>query len=569
MDIGKNVGALNGLFNGDSNQALRLSINSVRKPQFDANSINGGHDGGGWWIDGVLKTDDELKHYVDKAEPFSVLPDYRNPGSYTGGEYKVNMMVRDGQWHRVVDPTGGVALDINTTLSSQFEKKHDTDAEDSYAHWWTTVTLLDDNSVYWFYLELRKFDFDPDLNGLDPDRLVLKYFKEAPGGPDPDTDPYVQDKYGETINSIRILARVKITSGVIAIWQYHLHNIKDCQTTPDAVAYGTEIISDDPDTLEAYIATLDYQTNDEDDNKRKNCLQDYQAAEQMLISDDIMEFDGDRGIAYYDLVKEDGIKKIKKQYSRLDTHNAAEHLDSGYSLEVVPSSHFSQLYHFYSPSGGTDVETLTDFSTLKFDSAAGTTTLLGRHIRADGKPKLHYIEFKNMDPSYADYYNLSSVTIPTGGSVEILTFPTLRTKTTEVDCIAGSALLAFSIEGIYEIHGRVVVSTGTYSVADFSGNIIFGLFSVNADTAAVTFYTPTSEARMFVNASIGVTSDTVTLNITHYLKHCGTTAPTANNLDMRLAGTLDQRAVVGMYCINNSSVDLKADRCEITAKRLK
>lgn len=578
MDIGKNIGAQTSkvVVNLDAHAALRQSVNVLRKIEVDASMFNGGHDGGGWWLDGVKQDPNDYKKYVDNSEPFVVLPDYRNPGTYASSSKYVYIMVRDGAWQRVTGGLPGSELWIDETYSDQFEKKHDYPYDPSYpsyAHWFCTTDTykLENNNTYWFYVQLCEVvTGDVVINGLNPSKLVLKYWKEEITG-----NPLYDDNSSNKLNAIRILARVQITGGVISIWQYHLHNIKDNQTTADSVASDGN----------AYCKTLSYVPLQDTLIDGANLvatytIQDYKADEIMRREDNIVEFDTDLALPYYQIGISEGEKNVEKKYCRIDTHDAYLQEDSGYSLEVGhangSSNVYAQIYHFYEPSNTADITICHNFDDIHNSNEKGHLLVMARRVDDALQPRVHYLDMANVASNVcADYYSDSDKSIVAGGTIEILTFPTKRTSSSHITLVGGDSIAAIDKKGLYEIHGRAVLE-GSSCVASYSGTVEFGLYSVTIPAGTLTTYIPPSIDNIFRHTilqsmptdpptplpDVVIENRHITMTVNHILRNAGNSFADTD-FDLRPYDAAVDSGGVGMYLRNNTGQTIKCTDCEI------
>jgi hypothetical protein len=464
MDIGKNIPRINNNLN-PANSAIVAALNVIRKPAL-SERMEGGYDGGTWWIDssgGGSNDSQSLKDAIQNALPFDVLPYWGIPDKVVDDNVETYLAIRNGSWHRVVGSSGSIPFYPDVALSSDFTKITDDETDPTpdfddpdfpidKAIWWRTKLTTSTDKFYYIWVELKSGDSDELYDGLAPAKLKLCIG---------DTLPVIED-YAYHINSFKLLAMIQLKStGAYKRWQYWHGDILDTQVTPDA-----NIFSDSNavgDTSSSFIHTLDFIGRGGIEDHSINAIEDYKAYETLYTGDSLMKYSNDYAIAYYDCtIGEDDesnpTKQIEKSYTRIDTHDAYAHGDSGFSLEILNGTdgQFAQLYHFYNCNVASDVDIIDDFSELDDD---GTKQyIITRKIRDDAGnlPEIHYLDASNVSSSVksVDAFKVIDTTIGTSDS-DRTPLPINNLKYIDLDTYsnAASSITALT-DGTYRVTGR-------------------------------------------------------------------------------------------------------------------
>ena len=227
MDIGRNIGGQNSklIVNLDSMAALQKTVNQLRKPSFDSKYFNTISSPEGWNVsfndDAIRNIEDDgaITHYL----PFDTRVNLRDPGKvpvtggYQGDAY-ISIKIRDGVWYRTKTSYGFKTTNdhsISSTLSTDFSSYLE-DTGPTQLRWWT-LELKEGETMY-IYLEL-----------LDTsDDLILKKSSTIP------------NQYNT--QSIRLLAKVRLTGGTLDILQY-FHGDVYSEIPPSVSTVSCNVVS--------------------------------------------------------------------------------------------------------------------------------------------------------------------------------------------------------------------------------------------------------------------------------------------------------------------------------------
>lgn len=342
------------------------AVTALGEVQFDERFFSMERDGVGWRV--TLRSSSSST--TTDVHEFTVREDksYEPEEDSDGNAYARRVKVYPGHWDRICghNPMSADTGGMTEMSDPAFLEAAPGELYGSSPKWCIGQVDIEAGDTVYIHAQI-----DEDTGTL-PKTFTLTQDDERRGA------DYETGSEEEVYNHLThvCLAKVTNTLGVLTIVQEHIGPIRDWYTIPDGEYPDDNLSSDDK-----VVYGLNWSTQEDEDGKHAGKLQDYRAWEELVDSQAIMQYPGDKVVITYE--ENDG--KIVKNYRRIDSEDGtAQSSSKSIAIEnnLLTVRGFAAGSPSFSPTSSTEISGSGDYLVL---------------ARKTGNPEMVYLALDQME----------------------------------------------------------------------------------------------------------------------------------------------------------------------------